>query len=78
MVALNSKYIDELYEYMNTGDLGIDFQFSSEGRRIEILEFLEKLMDLGEMADKVASHIIFQDSALGRLAGGVPDGKSKA
>lgn len=72
MVALNSKYIEELYEYMNTGDMGVDFQFSGEARRLEMLEFLEKLMDLGELADKVASHIIFQDSQLGKLAGGIP------
>ena len=69
MVALNSKYIQELYEYVNGGDMTLGFQFSGEERRIEMLEFLEKLMDLGDAADKAASEMIFRDSQLGLFAG---------
>ena len=73
MAALNSKYIKELYEYMNSGAMTEDFHFSGEERRFEMLEFLDLLMDLGEAADKAASEMIFRDSQLGLLAGGVPD-----
>lgn len=72
MAALNLNYLLELYQYMSGGGMALDFSCSSEERRLEILEFLDKLMDLGEMADQVASEMIFRDSQLGLLAGGVP------
>ena len=34
-----------------------------------MLEFLDKLMDLGELADQTATSIIFKGSALGALMG---------
>lgn len=73
MAALNTKYIQELLEYMNSGAMAEDFQFSGEERRFEMLEFLDLVMDLGEAADKAASAMIFRDSQLGMFAGGVPD-----
>lgn len=76
MAALNLKYIQEIYQYLDSGDLRQDFQFSCEERRFEILEFLEKLMDLGELSDKVASEIIFRNSRLGLMSGGVPGSSS--
>ncbi len=41
----------------------------AEERRQEMLEFLDKLMDLGELADQTATSIIFKGSALGALMG---------
>ena len=72
MAALNMKYLLELEEYMSSGDMTEDFGYSGEERRMEMLEFLEKLMDLGELADTAASEMIFRNSQLGMLAGGVP------
>ncbi len=64
MAMLNAKYIAELEEYLKSGNLEEDFKWSVEERRGEILEFLEKLMDL----DETATHIIFMVQ-LGALMG---------
>ena len=60
MPALNSKYIEELKDYLKSGELEEDFKWSAEERREEILGFLELLMDLGEIADETATRIIFK------------------
>ena len=60
MPALNSKYIEELKDYLKSGELEEDFKWSVEERREEILGFLELLMDLGEIADETATRIIFK------------------
>ena len=67
MAALNMKYLEALEEYMRSGDMEEDFKWSSEDRRQEMLAFLEKLMDIGELADKTATAIIFSGSQLGAL-----------
>lgn len=66
---LNAKYLEELEEYMKSGQMEEDFKWSAEERREEMLEFLEKLMDLGELADQTATAIIFKGSQLGALMG---------
>ncbi|MGX8718993.1 MAG: hypothetical protein ACQGQP_07820 [Desulfovibrio sp.] len=60
MPVLNSKYIEELKDYLKSGELEEDFKWSVEERREEILGFLELLMDLGELADETATKIIFK------------------
>ena len=66
---LNMKYLEELEEYMKSGNLEEDFKWSTEERRQELLEFLEKLMDLGELADATATAVIFKGSQLGAMFG---------
>ncbi len=66
---LNFKYLEELEKYMKSGNMEEDFTWSAEERRQEMLEFLDKLMDLGELADQTATSIIFKGSALGALMG---------
>ena len=66
---LNMKYLEELEEYMKSGNMEEDFKWSAEERRQEMLEFLEKLMDLGELADATATAVIFKGSQLGALVG---------
>ena len=68
MAMLNAKYIVVLEEYVKSGKLEEDCKGAVEERRGEILEFLEKLMDLGELADETATHIIFKGQ-LGALMG---------
>ncbi len=63
----DEKYIKRLKEYLSSGRLEEDFSYSSEERRYEILDFLEELMELGELADKVATNIIFKNSQLKSL-----------
>ena len=60
MPALNSKYIEELKDYLKSGELEENFKWSVEERREESLGFLELLMDLGELADETATKIIFK------------------
>ncbi len=66
-MILNEKYIEELIAYLKSGNLLQDFEYSTEDRRYEILDFLEKLMELGEVADETATDIIFKNSQLGAL-----------
>ena len=63
MPALNYDYLLELEEYIGSGDLNDDFFWSPEERRLEILNFLEKLMDVAELADEAATRIIFRKPA---------------
>ena len=62
---LNMKYLEELEEYMKSGNMEEDFKWSGQ----EMLEFLEKLMDLGELADATATSVIFKGSQLGIMFG---------
>lgn len=66
-MRLDEDYIDGLKEYLQSGNLAEDFEYSAEERRYEILDFLEKLIELGEIADESATKIIFKNSQLGNL-----------
>lgn len=68
-MILDAKYLDGLLSYLSSGELAEDFEYSPEERRFEILDFLDKLMELGEVADEVATKIIFKNSQLGQLFG---------
>ncbi len=68
-MKLDEEYINNLKEYLNSGQLAEDFEYSPEERRYEILDFLEKLMELGEIADEIATKIIFKNSQLESLLG---------
>jgi hypothetical protein len=68
-MRLDEAYLDELKEYMKSGRLAEDFENSSEERRYEILDFLEKLMDIGEIADEAATRIIFKNTQLEAFLG---------
>ncbi len=60
MAVLNMPYLLEWEEYLASGRLAEDFMYSPEERRHEILEFLEKMMDVAELADEVVTGIIFR------------------
>ena len=60
MATLQFVYLAELEEYLKSGALEEDFLYSPEERRHEMLEFLEKLMDVAELADEAATRIIFR------------------
>jgi len=68
-MRLDDEYIDGLIGYIQSGELGEDFEHSSEERRYEILDFLEKVMELGEAADETATKIIFKNTQLGQVMG---------
>lgn len=64
---LNEKFLDDLEKYLKSGKLEKDFECSSEERRLEILDYLERLMDLSELADETATKIIFKNTELGQM-----------
>lgn len=66
---LDMDYLNRLEAYMTNGDCEFEFENGVEDRRYEILDFLEKLMDLSEVADELASKLIFKGK-LELLAGG--------
>jgi len=66
---LNARYLDELEEYMSSGRMEDEFEYSPEERRLEILEFLERLMDVAETADATATKLIFKHSQFGTMMG---------
>lgn len=62
------KYLEEIEHYLEH-ELADQFEYAEEEQRYEILDFLEKLMDLGETADQKATELIFKNSYLQALAG---------
>lgn len=66
---LDFAYLDKLTAYLRSGDFAFDFEHAAEERRLEMLDFLEQLMDLSELADATATKVIFKDSYLGMLTG---------
>jgi len=68
-MILDEKYIQQLKEYLKSGRLAEDFEYSAEERRYEILDFLEHCIELGETADEAATKIIFKNSQLGDMFG---------
>jgi len=66
---LDPADLDKLAEYFASGDLAFDFENGDEQRRQMILEYLEKLMDLADQADELATKLIFKGGMLQSLAG---------
>ncbi|CCO23121.1 hypothetical protein [Maridesulfovibrio hydrothermalis] len=66
---INNEYLEKLEHYMTSGDMQFEFDNGTEEKRFEILDFLEKLMDVAEIADEHATKLIFKGGLLGQLAG---------
>ncbi len=60
--------LHDIEEMLTSGRLVQDFEDGCENDRYLILDFLEKLMELGEAADKTATEVIFKGSYLEMLA----------
>lgn len=56
---LNLSQLNEFENYMRSGQLERDFKNGDDNKRFEILEILEKLMDMAELGDEIATHLIF-------------------
>lgn len=59
---LDIDYLKRVEEYFKNGDCKFEFEHGEEERRLEILDFLEHLMELGEQADELATKLIFKDA----------------
>lgn len=59
-----SEYLEKIEHYVQSGDLAFEFDNGEEDRRVEILDFLERIMDLAEHCDELATKLIFKESYL--------------
>ncbi len=66
---LHDTKLAEIKDYLSSGKLADEFEFSAESRRHEILEYLESIMELGELADATATSVIFKGSPLLQMTG---------
>lgn len=57
---IRMEELEELQKYLESTQIEDDFRFGSEKERITLLELLEKIMDLGDRADEVATRLIFK------------------
>ncbi|MDK2956656.1 MAG: hypothetical protein PWQ57_2152 [Desulfovibrionales bacterium] len=71
-MLLDLELLNKLEEYIASGDLAFEFEHGDEDKRYLILDFLEKLMDLAELADETATELIFKKGQLEALAGIIP------
>lgn len=69
MALTDLAYLEKIEAFMASGDMAFEFDNGDEARRLEILEFLERLMDLGELADAQATRLIFKDGYMDMLSG---------
>ncbi len=60
MALLDMEYLEKLEAYFASGDLEQDFEFADDEKRGDILDFLEKLMDLADKSDELATKLIFK------------------
>ncbi|HMM39426.1 MAG TPA: hypothetical protein PKB11_11775 [Desulfovibrio sp.] len=66
---LDLEYLNKIESFMDSGDLAFEFENGDEDKRLLILEFLEKFMDVAEKADALATKLIFRDGYMELLAG---------
>lgn len=59
---LDIDYLKRVAHYFDSGDCKFEFEHGEEERRLEIIDFLEHLMELGEQADELATKLIFKDA----------------
>jgi hypothetical protein len=59
---IDTAYLEKLRQYFDSGDLAFDFENASEADKGTILDFLETLMDLADLADATATRLIFKDT----------------
>ena len=57
---LTANDLTELENYIRSGELEADFKDGCQNDRFYLLELLEKLMDVAELADAAATRLIFK------------------
>ena len=67
---LTVKDLTELENYITSGELEADFKDGCENDRFYLLELLEKLMDVSELADAAARLNVNQTTIRNRLKRG--------
>ena len=74
---LTPQQLEEFAEYMRSGELEKDFADGCEHDRYYLLEMLEKLMDMGDLADEVSTRVIFKGSLSALLPPQAQQGATK-
>ncbi|MDD4730829.1 MAG: hypothetical protein PHX58_02730 [Desulfovibrio sp.] len=59
-----SEYLEKIEGYIRSGDLAFEFDNGEDDQRGQILDFLERIMDLAEECDELATKLIFKESYL--------------
>ena len=69
---IDMDYLARLEEYFKSGDCQFEFDNGDEDKRFAILDFLERLMEVSEIADELATKLIFKGglAALAGMGGG--------
>lgn len=57
-----AEYLEKIENYINSGDLEFEFKHGEGDQRGEILDFLERIMDLAEVCDPLATKLIFPNA----------------
>ena len=63
------KYLQQLEDKIRSGAMEMDFEMGSQSKKHEMLEFMERFMDVAELVDEAATRLIFKDSSLAIMAG---------
>ncbi|WP_029898689.1 hypothetical protein [Desulfohalovibrio reitneri] len=66
---IDIDYLERLEEYLASGQFSKEFENATEANKHGMLEFLEKLMDVAELADETATKVIYKGSFLEQMAG---------
>lgn len=72
---LKLEELKELETYLRSGELEKDFHDGCETDRHYLLELLETLMDVGELADEAATRLIYRGLNPGLVGGLMPQRK---
>lgn len=59
---LDIEYLERVEHFFKSGDCAFEFEHGEEERRLLIIDFLERLMELGDQADELATKLIFKDA----------------
>jgi uncharacterized protein Yka (UPF0111/DUF47 family) len=63
------SYLKALEDALSSGKLEKDFKFAPPAKKEQILELLQLVLDVADLADETATRIIFKDTQLEMLAG---------
>lgn len=66
---IDIAYLEKIEAFITSGDLAFEFEHGDEEKRFAILDYLEKFMEVAELADETATKLIFKGNMLDQLAG---------
>ncbi|XPV76214.1 MAG: hypothetical protein ACNI27_16635 [Desulfovibrio sp.] len=66
---LDIKELEKIESFITSGDLEFEFENGDDEKRGALLDCLEKLMDLSDLADETATKLIFKGNMLEMLSG---------